>query len=165
MTIVIGSCPLPISIPWPVSTHFGSFMREKRLERGLTLEEVGAALGTNHSTVQRYESGQRYVNYDIALKWADAVGVARTQVTSAWIAANGGVTEAGADEVRYISDPDTIEIVEFYEGMLPEDRELARTLLEKMRERARERSIGGGAKTRSVQHRKESETSEEADPE
>jgi|GEM_PF-5187836 Predicted transcriptional regulator len=133
---------------WTVNEAFGDYMRRKRLERNFTLEQVADLLETKHSTIQRYESGARYVNYDVALRWAEALGIPRAQVTSAWIAANGG-EQQDESEITYVSDPDTMELIDSYEGITdPSRRELARRLVEEVRRSATEDSIGGGSTTR-----------------
>lgn len=68
----------------------GSFFRRERESRGLTLEEVGGRLGTTHATIQRYETGKRKLDYDVALQLADAIGISRRAATEEWIQANGG---------------------------------------------------------------------------
>lgn len=123
---------------------FGAYMRRKRLERSLTLEEVGDLLGTTHVTVQRYESGTRSVNLDVAMRWADVVGVSKKEATGAWVASNGG-------EIHYIEDPDIAETVEYYEGLSPTSRNIARSLIQQLREAERRSTIGGGSGDRVVE--------------
>lgn len=38
---------------------FGSWLKAKRTEMGLTLEELGERLGMSHVTISRYETGKR----------------------------------------------------------------------------------------------------------
>jgi transcriptional regulator with XRE-family HTH domain len=39
--------------------NLGAYIRERRLERGLTQEEIGAAVGVSHSSVSKWERGRQ----------------------------------------------------------------------------------------------------------
>ena len=52
-------------------------IRRLRIERGLTLEELGKAVGVSKQTIQRYETGQiATIPYDNILLLASTLGVA-----------------------------------------------------------------------------------------
>ena len=45
--------------------------RDLRRQSGLSLYEVGAALGVSHAAVWRYETGQRIPRGDVAVRYLD----------------------------------------------------------------------------------------------
>ena len=49
-------------------------LREIRLQRKMTLEELSELSGVNRVTINRYELGQRTPSVDMALKLASALG-------------------------------------------------------------------------------------------
>ena len=55
---------------------FGEKLRAKRLERGLTQEQLGALVDLRKSGVAKYENGRiRNVSTEMATRFADALGV------------------------------------------------------------------------------------------
>jgi transcriptional regulator with XRE-family HTH domain len=48
-------------IPHPTDEHVGSRVRMRRKMVGLTLEQLGAALGLSYQQVQRYENGRNRI--------------------------------------------------------------------------------------------------------
>lgn len=113
----------------------GSFFRREREERGLTLEEVGSRMDITHTTVQRYETGKRTLDYSVALQMADAIGISRRKVTEAWITANGGDRSlvAGLDvldqEIERIVSDEEWELVQAYRGVEPRMKRSFKDLL------------------------------------
>lgn len=54
--------------------NIGSRLKELREARGLTLEQVGAYIGVNKATVQRYEIGNIDIKRNVAIKLAECLG-------------------------------------------------------------------------------------------
>ena len=52
----------------------GSRIKALREARGLTLEQVGAFVGVNKATVQRYEIGNIDIKRNVAIKLAECLG-------------------------------------------------------------------------------------------
>lgn len=50
-------------------------LKEIRLKRGLTQEEVGKILGVNDSTISKYEMGKRKLSHDQIIKLSIALEV------------------------------------------------------------------------------------------
>jgi transcriptional regulator with XRE-family HTH domain len=46
----------------PIDVHLGGVLREGRLHKRMTLEELGAALGVTYQQVQKYESGYNRIS-------------------------------------------------------------------------------------------------------
>lgn len=56
-------------------SDFGAALREIRLERGQTLEEMAEVLGTTKQVVWRYENGKRAPKVTVAYEYARKLGV------------------------------------------------------------------------------------------
>lgn len=54
--------------------NIGNRLKELREARGLTLEQVGAYVGVNKATVQRYEIGNIDIKRNVAIKLAECLG-------------------------------------------------------------------------------------------
>lgn len=54
--------------------NIGIRLKELREARGLTLEQVGAYVGVNKATVQRYEIGNIDIKRNVAIKLAEVLG-------------------------------------------------------------------------------------------
>jgi transcriptional regulator with XRE-family HTH domain len=78
-------------------TVFGEFIRQKRQEKGMTLEEVAERLakatGTkaDHSLVGRYETGARGVPIHKAVKLGEIMGIPDSETTRVWSQSRLGV--------------------------------------------------------------------------
>lgn len=58
----------------------GSRLKSLRESRGLTLEQVGAYIGVNKATVQRYEIGNIDIKRNIAIKLAECLGTSPSYI-------------------------------------------------------------------------------------
>ena len=56
-----------------VCQEFGIYIKQRRLERGLTQEEVAKMLGISQVSYGRYELGQREPGLDLIYRIADAL--------------------------------------------------------------------------------------------
>ena len=50
---------------------FGTKLKETRLQRGLTQEQLADILGTSKQVISRYENGQRSPKLSIAIQYAE----------------------------------------------------------------------------------------------
>ena len=50
-------------------------LRELRMEKGLTMKQVGASMGLAESTISLYETGKRQPDYETLGRFADYFGV------------------------------------------------------------------------------------------
>ena len=57
------------------SDAFGVILRKYRLERELTLEQLGERVGVAHSFIHRLETGNKQPSLRMVLKLATALGV------------------------------------------------------------------------------------------
>ena len=61
--------------PDPIDVHVGKRMRERRLQRGLLLEEVAARIGMKLQTVQKYEVARHRISASILYRICKALDV------------------------------------------------------------------------------------------
>ena len=59
----------------PVNQPFGYRLKQMRMERKMTLEEMGKVLGTSKQVLSRYENGQRVPKITTAKLYAERLGV------------------------------------------------------------------------------------------
>ena len=64
--------------------NIGNRLKELREARGLTLEQVGAYVGVNKATVQRYEIGNIDIKRNVAIKLAECLGTSPAYIMG-WI--------------------------------------------------------------------------------
>ena len=57
--------------------EFGDILRQLRTERGLSLDELAAILGTTKQVLSRYETKQRTPRIDVVIEYARRLGVPR----------------------------------------------------------------------------------------
>lgn len=128
-------------------TEFGKFVAEWRERRGLGVRPLASKAGISHATVSKIEDGLVGASKDMVRKLAEALEVPYSEALSAWVKDEIPDVRlvAETDEITYVSDPDTREIIEAYEGLLDQrHRDIVKDLTKKLREAERERSVGGG---------------------
>ena len=54
--------------------NFGINLKRKRIEKGMSQEELGKKVGSTTVSICRYERNQRIPMVDVAFKLADALG-------------------------------------------------------------------------------------------
>jgi len=131
------------------STPFGVLLKSLREQRGLTQKDLGAKTGITYVAIGDWERGKR----NPKRANVDAIAAA-LEVDSGPLLAAAGFLPVGADdkEIVYVSDPDTREIIEAYEGLMDErHRDIVLDLTRKLREAERERSVGNN-KDRAVDY-------------
>lgn len=57
------------------SVKFGAFLKELRMERGITQEQMAAQYGVSNRTVSRWETGNNLPDLDLLLQISDDYGV------------------------------------------------------------------------------------------
>lgn len=140
-------------------TEMGELMKKLRLERGLTLEEVGERVGVGKSTVRKWENGDiANMRRDKIALVAKALGVSpaylmgwtdvpyeTTDYTSAGIAARGKSAEwrAMMEDIEHsralgaldaLYDEDERAVVEMYHQMTKAQKRRFKRLLEIIKE-------------------------------
>ncbi len=72
----VVATPFPDDPLTPDSKAFGCFVRAARTHSGMTLEDAALAVGVAKQTLQDLETGKPTVGLGLALKVAQALGVA-----------------------------------------------------------------------------------------
>jgi transcriptional regulator with XRE-family HTH domain len=109
----------------------GSLIKEARLARGLTQEELGKLVGVQKSAIAKYESG-RVVNIKRSTlqKLATALNLRGSDLII-----QSNPKEAAELSARVLMDSDLRELVELYSSLNKDDKrtvqDLARRLAEK----------------------------------
>lgn len=65
--------------------EFGKFLYKLRTDKGLSMRQVGDALGVFASTVSQAEKGQRAVKENKLPLWAAALGVSKNFLKTEWL--------------------------------------------------------------------------------
>lgn len=92
-------------------------LRELRKKAGLTLKEVGAAVGSAESTMSLYETGKRQPDFDTMKKIADYFGVTVDHLMGSEVDENS--EKRSSDEqtllrgFRNLSDSDKKEVLDY----------------------------------------------------
>lgn len=63
-----------------VNQKFGQIIKEKRLEKNLTLEQFGKQLGIAISTLHHYENGDRGVSIEMFFNMCNLLGLDPNEV-------------------------------------------------------------------------------------
>lgn len=71
----------------PAAIHFGTYLRNTRLSKGLTLAQIAEYLGTYSSVPSQIETGQRVLKEAKLEAWAEAYGVGSKTFRRNWIEA------------------------------------------------------------------------------
>jgi len=53
----------------------GEMLRERRIGKGMTLDQIADKLGVTPKTIQRYECGERKIQFDSLITITDVLGV------------------------------------------------------------------------------------------
>ena len=104
---------------------FGEKMKECRLEKGLTLQQIAEKLGVSESTVQRYESGQiKKLSQQTLNRIAKALGVTQSYLLGE------------LDTIQIIDDPNKVLLtnseqilIRCYRSLRESERSAVRTLV------------------------------------
>ena len=86
--------------------EIGARMESRRLQLGLTMDDVAMKIGVAKSTVQRYEKGQiQRLKLPIIEAMAKALGV-----TADWLIGNEEIINLGTDFVMYDENGECIRV-------------------------------------------------------
>lgn len=144
---------------------FGEWLKNKRLMRGQSQRVLGDKAGVSDAIVSLIEHGKRKPSREMVKSLASALEVdpepgllAAGFLPGSFSGTAKGTSTANAtltvtvneQGIRYVSDPDTAETVEYYEGLSPTNRGIAKSLIQQLREAERRDTIGGGSGTREV---------------
>lgn len=121
---------------------FGEWLKAARKERGLSLRALAELSGISHVSIDKAEKGggMRRSTLDLvvnALAGPDADEETREALRHEALAASVGI-----EQIQRVPTDDA-EFWDAYEGAPQEDRELAKQLLQRARDRERARTIGG----------------------
>ena len=105
----------------------------------MTQQELGDLAGLSKPQISRLESGDQGTKRETAIRLATALNRPLGEALAAL--ANDLIGDEGG--VYYAPDPDTVYLVEAYEGIItPSGRTLAKNLVAEIRETDRRQTIG-----------------------
>jgi transcriptional regulator with XRE-family HTH domain len=129
----------------PDDNPFGKWLRAERTDRGLTGEALAFLIGGGMSQgrISSYERGIKKPERDSILQIADALaGPDADEETREALRKEALTASVGIEQIQRLPTDDA-EFWDAYEGAPQEDRELAKQLLKRARDRERARTIGG----------------------
>lgn len=143
-----------------MAEEFGDWLRAKREAMSLRQEDLGALLGVDRVQIHRYETGQQWPKRQAIPRIAEALGVDVNEALLAWARSGLDLPEP----IRYVTDPDTVQVVEAYEGLGPPNKRIAAHVLDAMRqaeEEERKGIIGGDREASGRETEADEESGEE----
>lgn len=106
----------------------GELIKEARLKKGLTQEELGKLVGVQKSAIAKYENG-RVVN----IKRSTLQGLARALgLKGSDLIIESNPKEAASLSARVLSDSDLREVAELYLSLSDEDKKTYKDLLRRL---------------------------------
>ena len=109
--------------------ELGEYIKQLRLAKGLTLEQVGDSVGVGKSTVRKWETGDiRNMKRDKIVKLAKVLGISPDAMLSF-----GESEETPPAPAEAVSDPTEQEVLEAFRQLSPEQQQLVLSLLETMK--------------------------------
>jgi transcriptional regulator with XRE-family HTH domain len=122
-----------------MTTKFAGWLTAARQEAEMTQQELGDLAGLSKPQISRLESGDQGTKRETAIRLATALNRPLGEALAAL--ANDLIGDEGG--VYYAPDPDTVYLVEAYEGIItPSGRTLAKNLVAEIRETDRRQTIG-----------------------
>ncbi len=125
------------------------WLKENRLKRGLTQEEVASAADVDTTYISKIELGKKSPSRKVVEKFALALASSEADEDSYRSLLNAGLKAAGfapTSEIEYETDPDIQMIVEAYSGGTDRGKRAIKSAAELALEMSRENSIGKRAK-------------------
>lgn len=108
--------------------NIGKLIKDARLAKGLTQEELGNMVGVQKSAIAKYENG-RVVN----IKRSTLQGLAKAlDLKGSDLIIESNPTEAASLSARVLSDSDLREVVEMYLSLNDEDKKTYKELLKRL---------------------------------
>lgn len=106
----------------------GKLIRDARLAKGLTQEELGKLVGVQKSAIAKYENG-RVVN----IKRSTLQGLAKAlDLKGSDLVIESNPKEAASLSARVLSDSDLREVVDLYLMLSDEDKKTYKDLLRRL---------------------------------
>lgn len=106
----------------------GKLIRDARLAKGLTQEELGKLVGVQKSAIAKYENG-RVVN----IKRSTLQGLAKAlDLKGSDLVIESNPKEAASLSARVLSDSDLREVVDLYLMLSDEDKKTYKELLRRL---------------------------------
>lgn len=88
--------------------YLGGLIRISRMEKGLSMKELGNKIGVSAAAISRYELGQREISVDVMQAIADALEIPRESVAKAsYMDWQGKINKVGRAQI----DPDDDEFL------------------------------------------------------
>ncbi len=109
--------------------NIGSIIKQARLEKGLTQEELGKAIGVQKSAIAKYENG-RIVNIKRSTlqKLASALNIRPSDLIF-----EGSPTEAANLHVKILTDFELMEVIKVYYSLDSDKQKIVRDLIMKLK--------------------------------
>lgn len=108
----------------------GKLIKDARLAKGLTQEELGKLVGVQKSAIAKYENG-RVVN----IKRSTLQGLAKAlDLKGSDLIIESNPKEAASLSARVLSDSDLHEVVELYLSLNDKDKKTYKELLKRLAE-------------------------------
>lgn len=106
----------------------GKLIKDARIAKGLTQEELGKLVGVQKSAIAKYENG-RVVN----IKRSTLQGLAKAlDLKGSDLIIESNPKEAASLSARVLSDSDLREVVELYLSLSDEDKKTYKELLRRL---------------------------------
>ena len=109
--------------------EFGNTLREIRMEKGYTLDQMAELLGATKQALSRYENGKRTPKITVAAKFAEKLGVPLEQMMGYEYHAE----EPAEYYLRVMTEKYELELTTFAElfvNMTPRKRKMAMRILQ-----------------------------------
>ena len=106
----------------------GKLIKDARLAKGMTQEELGNLVGVQKSAIAKYENG-RVVN----IKRSTLQRLAKVlDLKGSDLIIESNLNEAASLSAMVLSDSDLREVIELYITLTPEDKKTYKSLLERL---------------------------------
>ena len=94
--------------------EFNQLVKKRRLELGLTMEELGTRVGVSKATIQRWESGEiKNVRRDKITKLAKALETTPSYLMG-WEEANHTISDNSDATIAYLKEHGEDKLIELY---------------------------------------------------
>jgi transcriptional regulator with XRE-family HTH domain len=143
----IGMSYFPLALGSPMveqnaPVNFGDWLKATRQKKGMSLRALAAAAGVSHVSVDKAERGGGVRDSTLELLVGALAGPDASPEEAQELLLEARRVRAGLTEI--VREPtDDPDFWDAYEGAPQEDREIAKQLLQRARDRERARTIGG----------------------
>jgi transcriptional regulator with XRE-family HTH domain len=143
----IGMSYFPLALGSPMveqnaPVNFGDWLKATRQKKGMSLRALAEAAGVSHVSVDKAERGGGVRDSTLELLVGALAGPDASPEEAQELLLEARRVRAGLTEI--VREPtDDPDFWDAYEGAPQEDREIAKQLLQRARDRERARTIGG----------------------